>query len=339
MNELKRTSIFLILTGIVVWLLWGRLIDVFSAGERIGQVSLPAYGLMIVIELFSFFCVWWMFKILLPKTSWTNVVVSQLIANASSRVIPGGAATGSAVQFKMLKAGGVKSSEAGGAFAATSILTLGVLMFIPAIAGLSSFSDSSISNDLIFAVFAGPVLLVFILLCSTAIIFFDSPLLFLGRMIDNIGSFLLSMLGKKWVDDPERILKERVRLVETLRGNWISAITAAAGKWFFDCLVLYVVLNNIGASISVSLLLLCYAGSAVLAMIPITPGGFGFVEVGLTSLLITSGVLDQDAELAVFVYRLMSFWFPILLGLLAGIWYKSVGSKKIKSIDLCTSGK
>lgn len=334
MSQLKRTSIFLLLSGIVVWLLWDRLIDIFSAGERIGQVSLPTYGLMIVIELASFFCVWWMFKILLPNTTWKNVAVSQLIANASSRVIPGGAATGSAVQFKMLKDGGVRSSEAGGAFAATSILTLGILMFLPAIAGISSFSNSSISDDLAFAIFAGPVLLILILSCSASLIFFDSPLLFVGRLIDRIGSFLASLLGKNWIKDPKRIFNERNRLVETLRGNWISAVTAAAGKWFFDCLVLYVVLNNIGASISISLLLLCYAGSAVLAMIPITPGGFGFVEVGLTSLLISSGVVDKDAELAVFVYRLMSFWFPILLGLLAGIWYKSVGGKTNKSPEL-----
>jgi uncharacterized protein (TIRG00374 family) len=52
-------------------------------------------------------------------------------------------------------------------------------------------------------------------------------------------------------------------------------------------------------------------------MIPITPGGLGFVEAGLTSLLTLAGIPAADALLATLAYRIVSFWLPLALGPLA----------------------
>ena len=60
-----------------------------------------------------------------------------------------------------------------------------------------------------------------------------------------------------------------------------------------------------------ALVLLAYSASMVLAMIPITPGGLGFVEAGLTGLLALAGVNAGDAVLATLAYRMVSFWLPL----------------------------
>ena len=52
----------------------------------------------------------------------------------------------------------------------------------------------------------------------------------------------------------------------------------------------------------------------VLAMIPITPGGLGFVEAGLAGLLVVAGVDGGRAALAVLAYRLVSYWLPLPIG-------------------------
>ena len=54
----------------------------------------------------------------------------------------------------------------------------------------------------------------------------------------------------------------------------------------------------------------------MLAQIPVTPGGLGFVEAGLTAMLALAGVSAGDAVLATFAYRLFSYWLPLPLGLL-----------------------
>ena len=68
-----------------------------------------------------------------------------------------------------------------------------------------------------------------------------------------------------------------------------------------------------------TLVLLAYAAAALLALIPLTPGGLGFVEAGLTGLLILAGVGAGDAAAATLAYRLVSYWLPLPVGL-AGYW-------------------
>jgi len=43
----------------------------------------------------------------------------------------------------------------------------------------------------------------------------------------------------------------------------------------------------------------------------------GFVEAGLTGTLVLTGVSTSAAVLATLIYRLVSFWLPIPLGLAA----------------------
>jgi hypothetical protein len=63
--------------------------------------------------------------------------------------------------------------------------------------------------------------------------------------------------------------------------------------------------------------LLAYVVAALLGMVPVTPGGLGFVEVGLAAMLGLAGVGAAEATLATLAYRLVSFWLPIPIGGLA----------------------
>ena len=63
-----------------------------------------------------------------------------------------------------------------------------------------------------------------------------------------------------------------------------------------------------------SLVLLAYAASRLLALVPLTPGGLGFVETGLVTTLTLAGVQPEAAVVAVFAYRVLSFWLPIPAG-------------------------
>jgi uncharacterized protein (TIRG00374 family) len=67
--------------------------------------------------------------------------------------------------------------------------------------------------------------------------------------------------------------------------------------------------------------LLAYVTAATLSMIPITPGGLGFVEAGLTGVLTLAGATPDEAVLATLLYRLFSYWLPIPLGLGASILF------------------
>ena len=61
-------------------------------------------------------------------------------------------------------------------------------------------------------------------------------------------------------------------------------------------------------------MVLAYAGAKVLSLVPLTPGGLGFVEAGLTGLLALAGVSAGTAAVATLAYRLIGYWLPLPLG-------------------------
>ena len=65
-----------------------------------------------------------------------------------------------------------------------------------------------------------------------------------------------------------------------------------------------------------ALVLLAF-GAVTTRMIPATPGGLGFVEAGLVGLLVLAGVDAATATVATLSYRLISYWVPLPVGLVA----------------------
>ena len=63
-------------------------------------------------------------------------------------------------------------------------------------------------------------------------------------------------------------------------------------------------------------MLLAFCAAQVLAQIPLTPGGLGFVEAGLSATLTLAGVPAGTAVVATFAYRLFAYWLQLPLGLL-----------------------
>jgi uncharacterized protein (TIRG00374 family) len=94
------------------------------------------------------------------------------------------------------------------------------------------------------------------------------------------------------------------------------------GRAVFDFLTLLTAIAAFGSDARPSLVLLAYASAMLLGMIPFTPGGLGFVEAGLTAMLVLAGVSAGDAVGVALLYRLMSFWLPIPAGLLAAVGHR-----------------
>ncbi|HET9041423.1 MAG TPA: flippase-like domain-containing protein, partial [Gemmatimonadales bacterium] len=112
-----------------------------------------------------------------------------------------------------------------------------------------------------------------------------------------------------------RLLAERNRILIVLGRQWWEALLATVGRWAFDYATLLAALAAVGSTPRPGLVLLAFCAAQVLAQIPITPGGLGFVEAGLTATVALAGVGAGDAVLATFAYRLFSYWLPLPLGL------------------------
>jgi uncharacterized membrane protein YbhN (UPF0104 family) len=121
---------------------------------------------------------------------------------------------------------------------------------------------------------------------------------------------------------PERLLHERDIVVRVLGKQWWEALLLAAGRWVLDYLTLIAVLYALGAEPRPSLVLLAFCAAQLLGTMPLTPGGLGFVEAGLTGTLALAGVGAGAAVVATLAYRLVSFWLPIPAGAVAAVIHR-----------------
>jgi uncharacterized membrane protein YbhN (UPF0104 family) len=96
----------------------------------------------------------------------------------------------------------------------------------------------------------------------------------------------------------------------------------SAGRWVLDYLTLLAALTAVHASPRPSTVLLAFCAAQFLGTLPLTPGGLGFVEAGLTGTLVLAGVGTGAAVVATLAYRMVSFWLPIPAGAIAAVIHR-----------------
>ena len=146
-----------------------------------------------------------------------------------------------------------------------------------------------VSRDLLEAAAVGVAVFVALFAVGAVLIAYDGVLAWVGRVIQNVRN-RIRRHAEPLRTLPERLLRERDRIVGTLGPRWKRALAATSGRWAFDYATLLAALAAVGSQPRPSLVLLAFCAAQVLAQIPITPGGLGFVEAGLTAMLALAGV-------------------------------------------------
>lgn len=319
-------SIFLVVGLVSLYYLLPQILDVFSQAPNLGEVKWRWFFLMALLMTLSFMSAWQLTRIAVPGVSLFVAGTSQLTSNAVSRVVPGGAVVGGALYYQMLSVSGVHAGVAAAALAAVSFISTLVLLALPGVALAAAALSAPIPDDLLPVAIAGTVLFILMFGAAVVLVVFDAPLRVIGRMVDKVGGWVAARIHRDWYFRPESLLERRNEVVAALGRRWRSAVSFAVLNWLFDYLALVVALVAVGAEPRASLVLLAFAASAVLGMIPITPGGLGFVEAGLTATLVVAGIPSGDALLATLAYRLFQFWLPIPAGAVAyGLFRRKYG--------------
>ena len=310
---------FLLLTGVSIYLVGPGLLEVFSSWDEVSTLEPYWIALAAASQVASFGFVWAVQRDALRTTVWIPVITSQLAGNAAGRMMPGGAAMGSAVQFSLLRTGGISTATATSGLTAAGLLQLGTTFALPVLALPGLLFATDVPNNLLRVAIVGAVLFVVLTLLSVAVLADDRILVGLGRLVDRL---------RRRTPDAERppfsavLIDERDSVRSGLGSKWMRAATFSVARALFDFLTLLIALAAFGADARWSLVLLAYASAMLLGMIPLTPGGLGFVEAGLTSVLVLAGVPATVAISATLLYRLVSFWLPIPIGLVAGIAHR-----------------
>ena len=277
-----------------------------SQFPEVRTVTLPWLFVVVACESASFVMVWMMLRLALGTKQWVPVATAQLAGNSLSSAVPGGAAAGAALQLRMLTEAGIDATKAASGMTVFVLLQFATLGALPLLTLPALLAGAAFPGPLRRVIVIGIIVFLVTALLALVLLGFDKPLLALGR--------LLQMLWKRARDLPQRLIAERNQIRSALGAQWRKAALVSVGRVGFDYLALVASVGAVGAHARPSLILIAYFSATLLALIPLTPGGLGFVEAGLAGLLTVAGVDGAHAVLATLIYRLASYWLPMLAG-------------------------
>jgi uncharacterized protein (TIRG00374 family) len=204
----------------------------------------------------------------------------------------------------------MNAGNAAAGFGATAAIRLATTLALPVVALPAILGGAHVDHSLATAAVLGAVAFALVLVAGALVMTTDRPLEVTGRFVQ----WLLNVTVRRrnhLSGLPQRLLNVRDFVRSTLGAQWQIALLTAVGTVGFDYFALVCALRAVGAKPQPSLVLLAYASAALLALIPVTPGGLGFVEAGLVGTLKLAGVATSAALAATLLYRIVSFWLPL----------------------------
>jgi uncharacterized protein (TIRG00374 family) len=320
-GAITRRALLLAVTALSLYLLAPAILEVFGAFDELDEISPLWFPVMIALQIASYACMWAIQRIAVRADRWGPVITSHLASNAFGRVVPGGVAASGALQYAMLVRGGVPAAAAASGMTASSLLLFGTLLALPLLATPAIIGGVAVDPHLTKAALAGAVLFILMVGVGAACVLSDRPLELLGRAAQAIRNRVRPQ-REPLTALPQRLREERDVILRVLGRQWWQALLLASGRWVLDYLTLIAALYALGAEPRASLVLLAFCAAQLLGTLPLTPGGLGFVEAGLTGTLALAGVGGGAAVVATLAYRLVSFWLPIPAGAVAAVIHR-----------------
>jgi putative heme transporter len=271
----------------------------------------------------------------LPGLDFRRAFVVTQASTASTYVAPGGAAVGLALSYGMLRGWGLPTHSVALAAALTGVWNQFALLGFPVI-GLALLTLQKEQNAALQTV-AVIGLAVFVVAAAGFAVALSTPRLALlvgntATRLVNRGLRILRRGPVGWTGDS--FVGFRDEAVDLLRRRWHVLTLATLAGQLAVFVVLLVSLRALGVSPSeVSFVEAFAAWSLVrlLGSLPITPGGLGVVEVGLTGALVGFGGDNAEVVAAVLLYRFLTIVPTLVLGLLAGAGWRRL--KTVRAAD------
>lgn len=316
-----RFTIKIILFIAVIYLFVIPLIPGFrSALQEIQQVRTSLLVLGLGLEIGALWCYAPLTKAALGDAgrgmSRVHLFRIQMSARALSSIVPGGNAAGSTLGYRLMTLSGMSGPDAGFALATVGIGSAVILNFI-----LWTGLVISIPIRGVNPLYGGAALI------GVVVMLFAGALTFGLMEGKGRSEQIVRFIARKLRVNEERAstvvhqLAERLESLITDRQLLGRVAFWASLNWLLDACALWVFIRAFGVALDFDALIIAFGIANVLAAIPITPGGLGYVDTGYVGMLRGFGVPFRTATLGVASYRFAQFFFPIILG---GLMYASL---------------
>ena len=317
----RRRWLMVLVSAVALAFMWPVLAQVYGElGDalQLGPGWLLAIVAAVAVQLIAN---WELHRIILRTDNWFDIACAQLSGNAASHLLPGGNAIAAGVHVRMMTYAGFSTTRTVTSLGAVSVVgAVSGLVVLPLIVLIASALGSDIDSSLIGAMWAGAAVLFLALVVIAFAAVRAGPWRWLARTITAVQRRLRQTHDV--ADLQQRMISERDLVLRAVRERPARVLLVDIVRALGDYLALYLALRATGAHVNPAAALAAFIVSNVAGMIPITPGGLGFVEASLSGVLTVAGATELQASLTVVTYRVAATWLPCLAAAVALVLYR-----------------
>lgn len=296
--SLGSTKIQLAVVVLALIILTPQLIRLIKGDYSIKNVDFGLFGLALLVYLFVYFFATLVYICLVSKKiSFGKTLLVQIASGFANKITPAGLGNMGLNTLYLWRTAKLSKTDAATIASANNLLGFigyNILFWLLLIFGWA--------NSEALPEFSGLILISLAIGTSVSIAYL------VVRFMPSRHHRLKRALRDAW-KSLSRLLKKPHRLMfGTLASIGITVCSLSAFS---------LVCRSVGLDLELSIIILAFsAGVAAIAVSP-TPNGLGATEVAMTFVLTNAGVDNELALSAVLLFRIITFWMPILPGFLS----------------------
>ena len=319
-----RATFSLAVVVLIFGFFFPKIADYGAVWQTITDMTWLELWTLGAVALWNLVSYWPMLTAVQPSLRLREAAVANLASTSVSNTMPGGGALAIGVTMSMQRSWGHPVAETTLALVVSGVWNNFVKLGLPIVAlGLLALNGEA-GPGLAVAAVIGLAVLVVVIGAFALLLRSDRTAAMVGCSTGVAVSAARGMLRRPPVTGWDvRAVAFRAEVVALLSRRWMRITITSLVSHVSLFLVLLLALRHVGVSneeVSWQLVLAAFAFVRLVSAIPITPGGLGLVELGLTAALgagLPESTRNQIAA-AVLLYRALTWLLPIPLGV--GCW-------------------
>jgi uncharacterized protein (TIRG00374 family) len=316
-----QTTVVVVALLVGIYFLFPKLVGLGSALDKLDEADLAWVAVAICFNVVAIATYVALFKAVVGgdvlPLNWKETYEINMAGLAATRLFSAGGAGGIVLSFWALRKAGMPRHETGRRMVAflalqyvfypVALIVCGVLLRTGVVPG-----KGSVELTIVPAGVAGLLLTVGLLM---ALVPPD-----VGRKLTSLAKGERSKAIVANVAKVPAVAGEGLRFTAGLffspsRGG--LAVLGAAGFWAANIGILWASFKAFGVHIPLAVVVQGFFLGMVANLFPLAPAGVGAVDAGMIGAFVLFGIPEGTVFPAVLVYRLVAFWMPLPLGLVA----------------------
>jgi uncharacterized protein (TIRG00374 family) len=316
--------------GVVVGIFVGVMPRIANYGDvwaTIRDMTWLELTTLLLIGVWNLVTYWLVLTAVLPGLTYPQAAVSNQASTAISNTLPAGGALGVGVTYAMYSSWGFTGADVTRSVVVSGIWNNFVKLGLPVVALALLAATEDVAPGWLVAALVGVAVLVGSIVIFGLTLKSDWLAERLGNGLGRLVSWFKRLFRRPPVEAwGAAAVRFRNNTAGLLRKRWLRLTVSTLISHLSLYVLMLVSLRLLGvpaSDVTAPEALAAFALVRLVTALPITPGGIGVVELGLSAALVVAGGSEAPVVAAVLVYRTLTYALQIPIGLACWVVWRA----------------